>query len=141
MQKEEFRCKFSVFGISVSTLNSFEMLYMFMNKLKKASSLYMEDIAIMTSLVKYKELVSGLKQNLKKYRVIKSKRDEREMRKSIKPNTAAIMFEEGGRMLHQGHNRALSNSVSFDGLGLSGKHNKIHQHDIWADYNSLESHL
>ena len=46
LQKQDFKCKVSVFGISITTLNSCEMLYMFVNKLKKAAAIYGEDIAL-----------------------------------------------------------------------------------------------
>jgi hypothetical protein len=46
LQKQEFVCKVSVFGISITTLNSNEMLFIFVNKLKKAASLYKDELAI-----------------------------------------------------------------------------------------------
>jgi hypothetical protein len=46
LMKQDFKCKISVFGISVTTLNSFEMIHMFANRLKKAASVYNNDIAI-----------------------------------------------------------------------------------------------
>ena len=44
--KEDFKCKVSVFGISVTTLNSFEMLFTFANKLKKVSTMYKDNLAV-----------------------------------------------------------------------------------------------
>ncbi len=46
LQKQDYKCKVSVLGISITTLNTYEMLYMFANKLKKAALLYKEDLAI-----------------------------------------------------------------------------------------------
>ena len=48
--KQDFKCKVSVFGTSVSTLNSLEMLFIFANKLKKVASVYSDDLAVLTSI-------------------------------------------------------------------------------------------
>jgi hypothetical protein len=55
--KEDFKCKASVFGIYVHALNSFEMLYMFAQKLKRITKMYKDDLAIQTSLKNYKEFI------------------------------------------------------------------------------------
>lgn len=60
LHKEDFRCKVSVFGISVTTLNTFEMLFMFANKMKKVSTLYKDNLAIATSLKHYKEFIKNI---------------------------------------------------------------------------------
>jgi hypothetical protein len=57
-----------VFGISVSTLNSLEMLFIFANKLKKVALVYKDDIAILTSIENYKEFIKNIKSNLEKER-------------------------------------------------------------------------
>ena len=61
----------SVFGISVTTLNSIEMLYVFANKMKKVVAVYMDDLAVLTSINNYKEFVKNIKKNLEKERMIK----------------------------------------------------------------------
>ena len=37
LTKQDFKCKVSIFGISFTTLNSFEMLFIFANKLNKTA--------------------------------------------------------------------------------------------------------
>jgi len=64
--KEDFKCKVGVFGVTVTTLNSYEMLYMFVNKLKKAGAFYKEDIAIQTSIEHYKDFIKNIHKNLEK---------------------------------------------------------------------------
>jgi hypothetical protein len=44
--KEDKKCKATVFGASITTLNSFELLFMFANKLKKVSTIYLDNMAI-----------------------------------------------------------------------------------------------
>lgn len=58
--KEDKRCKATVFGASVTTLNSFELLFMFANKLKKVSTIYLDNMAIQTSLKHYKEILKNI---------------------------------------------------------------------------------
>lgn len=42
------------------------MLYMFVNKLKKAASIYKDDLAIQTSIEHYKEFIKNIHKNLEK---------------------------------------------------------------------------
>ena len=58
--KEERKCKASVFGASITTLNSFELLFMFSNKLKKVSTIYLDNMALQTSLQHYKDLLKNI---------------------------------------------------------------------------------
>lgn len=58
--KEDKKCKATVFGASITTLNSFELLFMFANKLKKVSTIYLDNMAIQTSLKHYKELLKNI---------------------------------------------------------------------------------
>lgn len=44
--KVDHRCRASVFGASITTLNTFELLYVFANKLKKVSSIYTDNLAV-----------------------------------------------------------------------------------------------
>lgn len=84
--KEDFKCKVSVFGISVTTLNSFEMLFIFANKLKKTTSMYKDNLAVLTSISHYKEFIKNIKKNIEKQN--KAKRDEEEkeyLRKGSQP--------------------------------------------------------
>ena len=78
LQKEDFKCKTSVFGITVTTLNSYEMLYMFVNKLKKAASVYGEDLAIQTSIEHYKEFIKNINKNIEKQRDMPRKQEMKE---------------------------------------------------------------
>lgn len=55
-----------VFGIYFTTLNTFEMIYMFANRLKKTASIYKDDIAIQTSIKHYKDFIKNIKRNLDK---------------------------------------------------------------------------
>ena len=71
MHKEDFKCKVSVFGVSVTTLNNFEMLFMFVNKLKKVSSMYKDNLAVQTSLKNYKEFIKNINRHLQKERDLK----------------------------------------------------------------------
>lgn len=58
--KEDRKCKATVFGASITTLNSFELLFMFANKLKKVSTIYLDNMAIQTSLKHYKEILKNI---------------------------------------------------------------------------------
>ena len=58
--KQDFKCKVSVFGISVSTLNSFEMLFIFALKLQKVAMMYKDDLAVLTSINNYKDFVRNI---------------------------------------------------------------------------------
>ena len=51
--KQDFKCRLGVFGLKVTTLNTFEMLFMFANKLKKAANTYKNDIAVLTVFKNY----------------------------------------------------------------------------------------
>lgn len=73
LTKEDFKCKVSVFGIYLTALNSFEMLYMFVNKLKKVSLLYKEDLAVQTSIKTYKEFVQNIQKSLERRQELKRK--------------------------------------------------------------------
>ena len=89
--KSDFKCKVSVFGISVTTLNSFEMLFIFANKLKKVASMYKEDLAVITSINNYKEFVKNIKKNLEKIKKIKEKEEEKEqLRKGQAPKIVVL---------------------------------------------------
>lgn len=63
MNKQDFRCKTSVFGISVTTLNSYEMLFVFANNMKKVVANYGENIAVLTSINAYKDFIKNIKRN------------------------------------------------------------------------------
>lgn len=59
--KSENRCKASVFGASVTTLNSFDMLFLFANKLQKVAKVYTDNLAVQTSIDHYKEMIKTIK--------------------------------------------------------------------------------
>ena len=46
--------------MTITVLNTFEMLYMFVNKLKKMAALYKDDLAIQTSYEHYKEFIKNI---------------------------------------------------------------------------------
>lgn len=54
LNKKDHNCKATVLGISVTALNSFEMLFIFANKLKKVTKIYTENVVFQTSLDHYK---------------------------------------------------------------------------------------
>jgi hypothetical protein len=68
LSKEDFKCKVSVFGISVTTLNSFEMLYTAVNKMKKIAKMYSDNLAVETSMSTYKEFIKNIYKSLDKKR-------------------------------------------------------------------------
>lgn len=47
----------SIFGFTFAALNSFEMIYMFVNKLKKSSALYQDNLALQKSIEHYKKFI------------------------------------------------------------------------------------
>jgi len=49
--------KASLFGASVSTLNRFELLFMFVSKLQKISKIYLDNVAVQTSIENFKEVI------------------------------------------------------------------------------------
>lgn len=53
-----------MFGISATTLNSFEMLFIFANNMKKVVATYGENIAVLTSVMVYKDFIKNIKKNL-----------------------------------------------------------------------------
>jgi len=57
LAKEGFICKASVFGFTFKTLNSFEMIVMFLQKLKKFSKMHSDNIAIQSSFEHYKRFI------------------------------------------------------------------------------------
>ena len=59
--KVDHRCRASVFGASVTTLNTYEMLYVFVNKLKKISSVYTDNLAVQMSIDAYKQMLKTVK--------------------------------------------------------------------------------
>ena len=59
--RQDLKCKATVFGVSVTTLNTFELLWVFANKLKKSSAVYTDNLAVQTSLQHYKEFVMTVK--------------------------------------------------------------------------------
>ena len=83
--KEEKRCKASVFGASVTTLNSFELLFMFANKLKKVSTIYLDNMAIQTSIQHYKDLLKNLGEQANKSVI---KEEEKQFNESRKKNSS-----------------------------------------------------
>jgi hypothetical protein len=44
--KIDHKCRASVFGASITTLSSYELLYVFVNKLKKVSSIYTDTLGV-----------------------------------------------------------------------------------------------
>ncbi len=62
--KQDFKCKLGVFGIKVSTLNTFEMLYLFANKLKKAATSYKNDLAVLTVYKNYQDFLTNIKKHI-----------------------------------------------------------------------------
>jgi hypothetical protein len=44
--KKDFMCKATVIGVSVTTLNAFEMLFALANKIKKVGNVYAENLAV-----------------------------------------------------------------------------------------------
>ena len=50
-----------MFGASITTLNSYEMLFVFANKLKKVASIYGDNLAVQMSINSYKEMLKTLK--------------------------------------------------------------------------------
>ena len=66
LTKEDFKSKFSAFGVTVSVLNSFEMIYMFINKIKKMSALYADNLAVMTSIKIYTEFIKNVTAEVEK---------------------------------------------------------------------------
>jgi len=83
--KEDKRCKASVFGASVTTLNSFELLFMFANKLKKVSTIYLDNMAIQTSIQHYKDLLKNLGDQANKSVI---KEEEKQFNESRKKNSS-----------------------------------------------------
>lgn len=59
--KVDHRCRASVFGASVTTLNSYELLYVFVNKLIKVSSIYTDNLAVQMSIDAYKQMLKTVK--------------------------------------------------------------------------------
>lgn len=89
--KEDFKCKVSVFGISVTTLNTIEMLFIFANKLKKVASMYKENLAVLTSIDHYKDFIKNINKNLEKKQKLKQKEEEKEQRrKEMQPKIVLI---------------------------------------------------
>lgn len=60
--KSDFSCKVGVFGVKISTYNTFEMIYMFISKLKKTANSYQNEIAILTK--NYTNFIINIKKNL-----------------------------------------------------------------------------
>jgi len=58
LEKQDFRCKSSLFGITLTTLNSYEMIFSFVKRLQKQFKQYEDALAIQTTIAKYKEYVS-----------------------------------------------------------------------------------
>jgi hypothetical protein len=56
----------TVFGISVTTLNSFEMLFIFANNMKKVVKMYSDNLAVLTSINNYKDFVKNINKSLDK---------------------------------------------------------------------------
>lgn len=44
--KKDFTCRATVVGVSITALNSFEMLFAFTNKLKKVATIYSDNLAV-----------------------------------------------------------------------------------------------
>lgn len=63
--KENLFCKAAVFGAFIKTLNRFELLFMFANKLQKISKMYLENVAVQTSIEHFKEVVKTVAEKSK----------------------------------------------------------------------------
>jgi hypothetical protein len=61
--KQDQNCKTSVAGVSFTTLNSFEMLFIFATRLQKISSLYTDNLAVQLSLDNYKHFIKNISKN------------------------------------------------------------------------------
>lgn len=81
LTKQDFKCKVSVFGISVSTLNSFEMLFVFANNTKKVVANYGENIAVLTSINAYKDFIKNINRSLEKENQQRAIEHQRELTK------------------------------------------------------------
>lgn len=100
--KENFKCKVSVFGISVSTLNSLEMLFIFVNKLNKVANVYKDDLAVLTSIENYKEFIKNIKNNIEKEKQQKQKQAELDIvRKGSQP-MIVVLNEQTNNLKRQG---------------------------------------
>lgn len=69
----------SVFGISITTLNTFEMLFTFANKLQKVASMYKDNVAIQASLDNYKEFIKNIQKHREKENKLKKIEEEKEL--------------------------------------------------------------
>ena len=54
------------------------MLFMFVNKLKKVSSMYKDNLAVQTSLKNYKEFIKNINRHLQKEQDLKRIEQEKE---------------------------------------------------------------
>lgn len=78
LNKQDFKCRVSVFGISFTTLNSFEMLFIFANKLQKTTSMYKDNLAVLTSISHYKDFIRNINKNLEKQSKLKQEEEMKE---------------------------------------------------------------